>query len=66
MDAIRQVLAAMYLAGTYTAPDNLSRSNEFLSAIADDPQTSKEAARMLRIMVAQSSSLTRLANETAH
>ena len=66
MDDIRQVIAAMYLAGAYTAPEGLSRSNEFLSAIADDPQTSKEAARMLRIMVAQSLSLSRLAIEMAH
>jgi hypothetical protein len=64
MEPIRQVLAAMYLAGVYTAPDSLSRSNEFLSAIADDPGTSREAARMLRIMVAQSSSL--LTNAPAH
>jgi hypothetical protein len=49
MDAIRRVLAAMYLAGAYTAPEGLSRPTEFLSAIADDPQTSKEAARVLRI-----------------
>ena len=66
MDAIRQVLAAMYLAGAYTAPDSLSRSNEFLSAIADDPETHKEAARMLRIMVEKSRSLTRMAGATAH
>lgn len=66
MDDIRQVLAAMYLAGAYTAPDSLSRSNEFLSAIADDPQTSKEASRLLRIMVEQSSGLSRLADATAH
>jgi hypothetical protein len=66
MDAIRQVLAAMYLAAAYTAPDSLSRSNEFLSAIAEDPETSREAARMLRIMVQQSRSLTRMADATAH
>jgi hypothetical protein len=66
MDAIRQVLAAMYLAGAYTTPDSLSRSNEFLSAVADDPETSKEAARMLRIMVEQSRSLTQMADATAH
>jgi hypothetical protein len=67
MDAIRQVLAAMYLAGAYSAgPASLSRSNELLVAIADDPETDQEAARILRIMVEQSSSLCRQAIATAH
>jgi hypothetical protein len=50
MDAIREVIAAMYLAAAYAGgPGWLTRSNELLERIANDQETGTEAARLLRV-----------------
>jgi hypothetical protein len=67
VESLRQVLAAMYLADRYAAgPVSLSKANQLLLVIADNPQTDAEAARMLRILVAQSNNLCFPASATAH
>ena len=69
MDAIREVIAAMYLAAAYAGgPGWLTRSNELLERLANDPETGPEAARLLRILAEQSNELygpdyTRLADQ---
>jgi hypothetical protein len=58
MDAIREVIAAMYLAAAYAGgPDWLTRSNELLERLANDQETGTEAARLLRILAEHSNEL---------
>lgn len=58
MDAIREVIATLYLACAYAAgPAWLSRANELLTENADDPEMDAEAAHMLRTLAEQSSHL---------
>ena len=60
MDAIREVIATLYLACAYAAgPAWLSRANALLVENADDPEMDAGAAHMLRTLAEQSSRLYR-------
>ena len=58
MDAIREVIATLYLAAAYAGgPRWVEKANELLDECANDPETGCEAARMLRILSEQSRNL---------
>jgi hypothetical protein len=58
MDAIREVIATLYLAMAYAGGrDWLDRANEMLVENADDPEMGTEAAHMLRTLAEQSAGL---------
>jgi hypothetical protein len=58
MDAIREVIATLYLAMAYAGgPQWLDRANEMLVENAGDPEMNGEAAHMLRTLAEQSSGL---------
>jgi hypothetical protein len=66
-ESLRQILAAMYLADRYAGgPMSLSRANEVLSLVADDPRTDAEARRLLRILVEQANTLRFPVSATTH
>jgi hypothetical protein len=55
MDALREVIATLYLASAYAGgPNWLDKANEMLAENARDPEMGCEAARMLRILSEQS------------
>ena len=58
MDAIREVLIAMYLANAYAnGPRWLSEANGLLKQIVADQETGPEAAEMLRTLAEQSAAM---------
>jgi hypothetical protein len=58
MDAIREVIATLYLAAAYAGgPGWLDKANELLAENANDPEMGREAARLLHILSEQSKHL---------
>lgn len=58
MDALREVIATLYLASAYAGgPAWLQKANELIAENAADPEMGCEAARLLRILSEHSAQL---------
>lgn len=58
MDALREVIATLYLAAAYAGgPRWLEKANEYLAEYAEDPETGCQAAWMLRTLVEETNHL---------
>lgn len=63
MDAIRQAMAAIYLAAAYAGGERwIATANGVLDQIAEDDETNAEAAHILRILAKQAEALNRRLN----